>query len=212
MSSSAQPTKLRVVFVAVPNRIMQNVSEEFRNKREMDSNILKYQPIQSQMNAAALTSLWSKELKKKLWPCSHDQCCQWKHLLKSACLGEDGFPFLYCQTQFKTITCTPQHGENACSCVNMNALDAVHREEHGDMGRDLSWECEKGMRCLATWLCGNPRSRVASLVDILGSNSFVSTPDRTGCLAYLKRGWRITWWLFGALVYQISYCHSSGKI
>lgn len=61
-------------------------------------------------------------------------------------------------------------------------------------------------------LCGNPGKKVASPVNVVGSNAFVSTPDRTACLAYLKRDWRMTWWLFWASANQISFCHSFGKI
>lgn len=86
-----------------------------------------------------------------------------------------------------------ERGENTCSCVNLNTMDAVHKEEHRDMDRNLSRGCEERMSWLAISLCGNPGKRVASLVNVLGSNAFVSTPERTGCLAYLKRGWRIAW-------------------
>lgn len=51
---------------------MQNVSKEFRNKTQMDSDILKYQSLQWQMSAAALVSLWSKQQKKKeVWCALH---------------------------------------------------------------------------------------------------------------------------------------------
>lgn len=43
----------------------------------------------------------------------------------------------------------PQRGENTCSCVNLNILDAVHKEEHRDMGRNLSRGCEERMSWLA---------------------------------------------------------------
>lgn len=112
------------------------------------------------------------------------------------------------QKQLHALQC----GENICSCVNVKLLNVVHKEEHRDMGRNLSCKCEERLIWMASLLCGNPQKRVPSLVNGVGSNAFVSTPDRTGCLAYSKRGWWIAWWLFRVLAYQISSRLSFGKI
>lgn len=96
--------------------------------------------------------------------------------------------------------------ENTCSFVNLNMLDAVHKEEHRDTGRNLSERAGQPHNGLEIqgrgwhlWLTRRDQ------------NAFVPTPDRTGCLARFKRSWRITWWLFRALAQQISFCHSFGK-
>lgn len=44
----------------------------------------------------------------------------------------------------------PQRGENTCSCGNLNILGAVQKEEHRDMGRNLSHKCEERLSWLAT--------------------------------------------------------------
>lgn len=110
----ASSANREVTFVPVLNRITQALSKEFRNTMEMDGNILKYQSIQWHMNAAAPTSLWSKEGKKNCDVRCISDCFNAVmvtpangNICKNQLVwGEDGFLYLYCQTQSKTITCT----------------------------------------------------------------------------------------------------------
>lgn len=43
-----------------------------------------------------------------------------------------------------------QRGKNTCSCVNLNPLDATHKEWRSDIDGSLSSESEAGMSWLAT--------------------------------------------------------------
>lgn len=43
-----------------------------------------------------------------------------------------------------------QYGENTCGRVNVNLLDVVHKEEHRDMGRNLSCKCEERVSWMAS--------------------------------------------------------------
>lgn len=85
-----------------------------------------------------------------------------------------------------------QCGKNIHSRVNQYVPHAAHKDKKREGSVNISGECKERMSCLATSFCRNPEKRVASLGYRQESNVSVSTPNSAGCLARLKRGWRIT--------------------
>lgn len=108
--------KIRVdmlFFFTFLNWIIWTVSKEIRNKMEVGSNVFEYQSIlySSRSERLHLHACDQRNFKKVLCCISdsfnaamvihaNENICK-----KSACLDGNGFLFLYCQTQSKTITC-----------------------------------------------------------------------------------------------------------
>lgn len=112
---------------------------------EMDSNILTYQSIQWQMNAAAPTSLWSKESQKTVLRIAFLHCFSAVMVIpanENICKNlwvRMSFCFYIAKPNQKQLH-APQREESTCSCVNLNILDAAYKEERRDMDGNLSRE------------------------------------------------------------------------
>lgn len=145
-----------IVFVTVLNRTKLVFLTEAEN--QMQSNILKYKSILKQKKTTAKISPGSKEYKKIIVLCfafTILSMLSWSFLPRktSAEISFFGWGWIsvfILPNPIKNNYMRCNVEKYTRSCINLNLLDAAHKEERSDIDASLSWECEVRMSSLAT--------------------------------------------------------------